>query len=127
MQMEPAGPTLLAEPIRPLKGGSAYCPTGTIVAEPFAAALGGGDGCRGDPYRAPRQGRRLASGRVPYRGSQRGSGSQFLGSRIIAICTTPPWTSAQPRGVKSSSKLVERADIWMESSKARTYDKWGTG
>ena len=22
-------------------------------------------------------------------------------------------------------KLVERADIWMESSKARTYDKWG--
>jgi crotonobetainyl-CoA:carnitine CoA-transferase CaiB-like acyl-CoA transferase len=97
---------------------------GAEIAQPFAAALGAEMGAEvihierpgsGDPYRA--SGMKI--------GARDGTavGSNWVQERRNVLCVTLDPT--RPRGRDLLMRLLERADIWMESSPAGTWDKIG--
>ena len=121
--MEPAGPKLLAEQFGPLQGVRILS-TGTIVAEPFAAALAAEMGAEVIHIERPGKGEDWRVAEFPIEAPNGDPvASSWLQDHRNMYHTTLDFSTTEGR--KIFLKLVERADIWMESSKARTYDKWG--
>ena len=115
--------TLLTEQFGPLQGVRILS-TGTIVAEPFAAEMAAEMGAEVIHIERPGNGEDWRVAEFPI---ETPSGDLVAGSWIQdhrnMYNTTLDFSTTEGGGI--FLKLVERADIWMESSKARTYDKWG--
>jgi crotonobetainyl-CoA:carnitine CoA-transferase CaiB-like acyl-CoA transferase len=116
---------LVPQPFGPLKGVRMVS-CGTDIAQPFAAALAAEMGAEVIHIEAPRRG-------DPYRGSGikvdtgEGSsvGSNWIQERRNVFCVT--LDPAPPRGSELLMQLLERAEVWMESSPPGFWDKIGLG
>ena len=116
--------SLLSEQFGPLQGVKIVS-TGTLIAQPFAAEL------------AAEMGAEVIQVERPGVGD---TGWRNIGIRLKNLNDGPPvattWVQerrnvfcvtldmSKPRGREVLLKLVSRADIWMESSKPGTYQKW---
>ena len=116
--------SLVPEAFGPLEGVRILS-TGTLIAEPFAAHLAGAFGAEViqiehpsgtcDPWR------RLDPPVVGDNGVT--AASSFVQERRNAFYITLDIST--PEGRKLFLRLVRSRDIWMESSKAGTFPKWG--
>lgn len=120
--MAPRAESLLPEQFGPLQGVRIIS-TGTIVAEPFAAALAAEMGAEVIQIERPKVGdvtRSLANG---IDGEGPTINHLWAQDRRNTFYTTLDF--ATPEGKEIFLRLVAGADIWMESSKAGTYSNWG--
>ena len=120
--MAPRAESLLPEQFGPLQGVRIIS-TGTIVAEPFAAALAAEMGAEVIQIERPKIGdvtRSLANG---IDGEGPTINHLWAQDRRNTFYTTLDF--ATPEGKDMFLRLVTGADIWMESSKAGTYSNWG--
>ena len=120
--MAPRAESLLPEQFGPLQGVRIIS-TGTIVAEPFAAALAAEMGAEVIQIERPKVGdvtRSLANG---IDGEGPTINHLWAQDRRNTFYTTLDF--ATPEGKDMFLRLVAGADIWMESSKAGTYSNWG--
>ena len=119
--MESRPESLLPEQFGPLQGVRIIS-TGTIVAEPFAAALAAEMGAEVIQIERPQIGDVTRGSGIPV-----GDGSSisplWAQDRRNTLYTTLDF--ATPEGKHIFLRLIAGADIWMESSKARSYNKWG--
>ena len=121
--MEPPDPTLLSEQFGPLQGVRILS-TGTIVAEPVAAGMAAEMGAEVIHIERPGKGEDWREAEFPIEAPNGDRiASSWIQDRRNTYYTTLDFSTTEGREI--FLKLVERADIWMESSKARTYDKWG--
>jgi len=116
---------LIPEPFGPLQGVRIVS-TGVLIAEPFAAELAAEMGAEviqvervGSGDRAWRE----FGAMLPARGGAAPVSTTWAQERRNMFCVTLDPT--KPRGRALFLKLAARAEIWMENSKARTWDKWG--
>ena len=121
--MEPRAESLLPEQFGPLQGVRILS-TGTIIAQPFAAALAAEMGAEVIQIERPGIGDVTRGLGVPL-GDGDGSpiGSLWAQDRRNTFYTTLDF--AAPQGRELFLRLIAGADIWMESSKAGTYANWG--
>src|SRR5437588_7402677 len=122
--MERPDGNLVPEPFGPLEGVRILS-TGTLIAEPFAAHLAGAFGAEViqvehpsgtcDPWR------RLDPAVQGENGAA--VASSFVQERRNAFYVTLDLST--PDGRELFLRLVRSRDIWMESSKPGTFDKWG--
>jgi len=121
--MRSTGSSLLPEQFGPLQGVRVLS-TGTIVAEPVAAGMAAEMGAEVIHIERPGRGEDWREAEFPIPGP---NGEQIASSwvqdRRNTYYTTLDFSTAE--GQEIFLKLIQRTDIWMESSKARTYDKWG--
>ena len=120
--MAPRAESLLPEQFGPLQGVRIIS-TGTIVAEPFSAALAAEMGAEVIQIERPKVGdvtRSLANG---IDGEGPTINHLWAQDRRNTFYTTLDF--ATPEGKGMFLRLVAGADIWMESSKAGTYSNWG--
>ena len=121
--MEPPKPTLVPEQFGSLQGVRILS-TGSIVAEPVAAGLAADMGAEVIHIERPGLGEDWRHAEFPIEGPNgERVASSWIQDRRNSFYTTLDFST--PEGREIFLKLAERADIWMESSKARTYDKWG--
>ena len=116
-------PTLVPEEFGPLQGVRILS-TGTIIAQPFAAALAADMGAEVIHVELPRDGdvwRKLGRP-IPVDDATTVS-TTWVQEHRNTFCVTLDLST--PQGKEMFLELVSKADIWMESSKAGTYDKWG--
>ena len=116
-------PTLVPEEFGPLQGVRILS-TGTIIAQPFAAALAADMGAEVIHVELPRDGdvwRRL--GRPLELDDGTTTSTTWVQEHRNTFCVT--LDLSVPQGKEMFLELASKADIWMESSKAGTYDKWG--
>ena len=116
-------PTLVPEEFGPLQGVRILS-TGTIIAQPFAAALAADMGAEVIHVELPRDGdvwRRL--GRPLELDDGTTTSTTWVQEHRNTFCVTLDLSA--PQGKEMFLELASKADIWMESSKAGTYDKWG--
>ena len=121
--MGPQGPSLLLEQFGPLQGVRILS-TGSIVAEPVAAGMAAEMGAEVIHIERPGGGEDWRHAEFPIEapdGEQ--VASSWVQDRRNTYYTTLDFST--PEGQKIFLDLIRRADIWMESSKGRTYDKWG--
>ena len=121
--MGPQGPSLLLEQFGPLQGVRVLS-TGTIVAEPVAAGMAAEMGAEVIHIERPGGGEDWRHAEFPIEtpdGEQ--VASSWVQDRRNTYYTTLDFSTSE--GQKIFLDLIRRTDIWMESSKARTYDKWG--
>ena len=121
--MAPRAESLLPEQFGPLQG-MRILSTGTIVAEPFAAALAAEMGAEVIQIERPGVGDVTRSLTISAgdNGKSRMNGL-WLQDRRNTFYTTLDFTV--PEGKEMFLRLIAEVDIWMESSKAGTYDNWG--
>ncbi len=121
--MERRAESLLPEQFGPLQGVRILS-TGTIIAQPFAAALAAEMGAEVIQIERPGLGDVTRGLGVPI-GHVDGSpiGSLWAQERRNSFHTTLDF--AAPEGRDLFLRLIAGADIWMESSKAGTYAQWG--
>lgn len=116
---------LIREPFGPLQGVKILS-SGTLIAEPFAAELAAEMGAEVIHIERTKTGDRAWREFGPMLPAQDGlapvSTTWAQERRNIFCITLDPTT---PRGWEIFLKLAARAEIWMENSKARTWDKWG--
>ena len=121
--MGPSEPKLLTEQFGPLQGVRILS-TGTIVAEPFAAEMAAEMGAEVIHIERPGNGEDWRVAEFPIETPNGDlAASSWIQDHRNMYNTTLDFSTTEGRDI--FLKLVERADIWMESSKARTYDKWG--
>ena len=98
--------------------------TGTIIAQPFAAALAADMGAEVIHVELPRDGDvwRKLGWPIPVDDDTTIS-TTWVQEHRNTFCVTLDLSA--PQGKAMFLELVSKADIWMESSKAGTYDKWG--
>ena len=121
--MGPQGPSLLMEQFGPLQGVRVLS-TGSIVAEPVAAGMAAEMGAEVIHIERPGGGEDWRHAEFPIEspdGEQ--VASSWVQDRRNTYYTTLDFST--PEGQKIFLNLIRRTDIWMESSKAHTYDKWG--
>ena len=121
--MAPQGPSLLLEQFGPLQGVRVLS-TGSIVAEPVAAGMAAEMGAEVIHIERPGGGEDWRHAEFPIEapdGEQ--VASSWVQDRRNTYYTTLDFST--PEGQEIFLNLIRRTDIWMESSKARTYDKWG--
>ncbi len=121
--MESRPESLLPEQFGPLQGVRIIS-TGTIVAEPFAAALAAEMGAEVIQIERPRIGD-VTRTLVPRVGEIDGSqvGALWAQDRRNTFHITLDFSV--PEGKDLFLRLIVGADIWMESSKAGSYSQWG--
>src|SRR5438105_5598004 len=99
--------------------------TGTLIAQPFAAELAAEQGAEVIQIERPGIGdvgwRRIGISLKSVEGGPPVSTS-FIQERRNVFCVTLDFS--KPQGREIFLKLIERADIWMESSKPGTYPAW---
>ena len=120
--MPPRAESLLPEQFGPLQGVRILS-TGTIVAQPFAAALAAEMGAEVIQIERPNVGdvtRSLANGAD---GEGPTINHLWAQDRRNTFYTTLDF--ATPEGKGMFLRLIEGVDIWMESSKAGTWSNWG--
>ena len=117
-------PSLVPEQFGPLQGVRILS-TGTIVAQPFAASLAADMGAEVIHVERPKEGDIWRLGRpIPLPGEDGGTASTtWVQEHRNTFCVTLDMSTAE--GKDLFLQLVSHADIWMESSKAGTYDRWG--
>ncbi|MGH7934002.1 MAG: CaiB/BaiF CoA transferase family protein [Candidatus Binataceae bacterium] len=117
--------SLIPEPFGPLQGVRIVS-TGTLIAQPFGAALAAEMGAEVIQVERPGKGdigwRTLG---IQLDGTDGGPGvaSSWLQERRNMFCVTLDFS--KPQGRDLFLKLAATCDIWMESSKPGTYPKWG--
>ena len=115
--------SLLPDQFGPLQGVRILS-TGTIVAQPYAAALAAEMGAEVIQIERPVVGD-VTRGIGVH--NEDGTGlhlnSLWLQDRRNTFSVTLDFSS--PKGRALFLQLIPNVDIWMESSKAGTYDKWG--
>ena len=117
--------TLVPEAFGPLQGVKIVS-TGTLIAQPFAAELAAEMGA--EVIQVERPGSGDAAWRsIGIRFDTKNGGdpvaTTFVQERRNVFCVTLDFT--KPRSKELFLKLAARADIWMESSKAGSYTRWG--
>ena len=118
-------PSLVPEQFGPLQGVRILS-TGTIVAQPFAASLAADMGAEVIHVERPKEGDiwRQLGRPIPLPGEDGGTASTtWVQEHRNTFCVTLDMSTAE--GKDLFLQLVSHADIWMESSKAETYDRWG--
>ena len=115
--------SLLPEQFGPLQGVRILS-TGTIIAQPFAAALAAEMGAEVVQIERPEIGdiTRETGYRIEGHGGTSTS-TLWAQDRRNTFYTTLDFTA--PEGRELFLRLIAGVDIWMESSKAGTYAKWG--
>ena len=116
---------LVPEKFGPLQGVKIVS-TGTLIAQPFAAALAAEMGAEVIQIERPGPGDvgwRNIGIRIPGKDGKSAVATTWIQERRNVFCVT--LDLSKPRGRELFIKLVARADIWMESSKPGTYQKWG--
>lgn len=120
-----ADKTLVPESFGPLQGVRIVS-SGTLIAQPFAAELAAEMGAEVIQMERP------VTGDVGYRQlgvklKSRDGGTQaatnWIQERRNVFCVTLDFS--KPRARDIFLRLIDRAEIWMESSKAGTYPGWG--
>ncbi len=116
--------TLVPEQFGPLQGVRILS-TGSVIAQPFAACLAAQMGAEVIQVENPRveDTWRTIGLKVPSKDGSREVGTSWLQERRNQFNVT--LDMGVPTGREMFLKLAERADIWMESSKPGTYDRWG--
>jgi crotonobetainyl-CoA:carnitine CoA-transferase CaiB-like acyl-CoA transferase len=116
--------TLVPEQFGPLQGVRILS-TGSVIAQPFAAALAAQWGAEviqvENPYVEDTW--RNVGLRVPSADGAREVGTSWLAERRNEFNIT--LDMANPEDKERFLKLAARADIWMESSRPGAYDRWG--
>ncbi len=116
---------LVPENFGPLQGVKIVS-TGTLIAQPFAAELAAEMGAEVIQIERPGPGDvgwRNIGIRLPSKDGKSAVATTWIQERRNVFCVT--LDLSKPRGRELFIKLVARADIWMESSKPGTYQKWG--
>lgn len=117
--------TLLPEAFGPLQGVKIIS-SGTLIAQPFGAALAAQMGAEVIQIERPGVGDvgwRTIGIRLKTRDGKGEIATNWVQERRNVFCISLDFS--KPRGRDLFLRLAERADIWMESSKAGTYPKWG--
>jgi crotonobetainyl-CoA:carnitine CoA-transferase CaiB-like acyl-CoA transferase len=118
------GKSLMPEPFGPLQGVRIVS-TGTLIAQPFAAALAAEMGAEVIQVERPGVGDvgwRTLGIRLPARAGAPPVATNWIQERRNVFCVTLDF--AQPRGRDLFLRLAAMSDIWMESSKPGTYSRW---
>jgi len=116
---------LVPEKFGPLQGVKIVS-TGTLIAQPFAAELAAEMGAEVIQIERPGRGDvgwRNIGIKLPGKDGKSAVATTWIQERRNVFCVT--LDLCIPRGRELLMKLVARADIWMESSKPGTYQKWG--
>ncbi len=116
--------TLVPEKFGPLQGVRVLS-TGSVIAQPFAAALAAQMGAEVIQVENPNvedMWRGLGL-KLPTNNASKEVSTSFLAERRNEFNVT--LDMGQPGGKEIFLSLAERADIWMESSKPGAYDRWG--
>ena len=114
---------LLPEQFGPLQGVRILS-TGTIIAQPFAATLAAEMGAEVVQIERPGVGDILRSLGLPLENPDGPAvGTMWVQDRRNTFFATLDFSV--PEGRDLFLRMVAGADIWMESSKASTYTKWG--
>jgi len=119
-----ADKTLMPEGFGPLQGVRIVS-SGTVIAQPFAATLAAEMGAEVIQIERPEVGDtvwRTIGIRLKTRDGSPPVSTNWIQERRNMFCVT--LDLSKPRGREIFLRLVERAEIWMESSKAGTYRKW---
>src|SRR3972149_4338643 len=119
-----ADKTLMPEGFGPLQGVRIVS-SGTVIAQPFAATLAAEMGAEVIQIERPEVGDtvwRTIGIRLKTRDGSPPVSTNWIQERRNMFCV--PLDLSKPRGREIFLRLVERAEIWMESSKAGTYRKW---
>lgn len=116
--------TLVPEQFGPLQGVRVLS-TGSVIAQPFAAVLAAQYGAEVIQVENPHvedtwRGVGLS---LPSKDGQRKVSASFLAERRNQFHLTLDMST--PDGKEAFLKLIERADLWMESSKPGSYKGWG--
>lgn len=123
--MESRPPSLMPEQFGPLQGVRILS-TGSLIAQPFAAALAAGMGAEVIQVERPGEGdaawRHLGI-QLPTKDGTGKVATTWLQERRNEFYVTLDF--GRPEGRELFLKLVRACDIWMESSKPGTYAKWG--
>ena len=118
-------PSLVPEAFGPLQG-MRIVSTGTLIAEPFAAALAAEMGAEVIQVERPGDGdaawRHLGM-QLPAKDGSGMVSTSWIQERRNSFYVT--LDLALPAGKKTFLSLVEQADVWMESSKPGSYAKFG--
>jgi crotonobetainyl-CoA:carnitine CoA-transferase CaiB-like acyl-CoA transferase len=120
-----AGQELIREPFGPLQGVKILS-SGVLIAEPFAAELAaemGAEVIHIERTKTGDRGWRQFGPMLPAREGSAPVSTVWAQERRNMFCVTLDPTTSQGREI--FLKLAARAEIWMENSKARTWDKWG--
>lgn len=120
-----ADKTPVPEAFGPLQGVKIVS-TGTLIAQPFAAALAAEMGAEVIQVERPGVGDvgwRTIGVRLKTRDGSPPVATSWIQERRNVFCVT--LDLSKPRGCELFLRLAARADIWMESSKPGTYSKWG--
>ena len=116
--------TLVPEQFGPLQGVRILS-TGSVIAQPFAAAVAaqmGAEVIQVENARVEDAWRAIGL-KLPTTDGSATVGTSWLAERRNEFNVTLDMST--PDGKELFLKLAERADIWMESSKPGTYTKWG--
>lgn len=116
--------TLVPEQFGPLQGVRVLS-TGSVIAQPFAAALAAQWGAEVIQVENPHveDTWRTIGLKVPSADGTKQIGTSWLAERRNEFNVTLDMSTSQ--GYARFLKLAARADIWMESSRPGTYEKWG--
>lgn len=116
--------TLVPEQFGPLQGVRILS-TGSVIAQPFAAALAAQWGAEVIQVENPHveDTWRTIGLKVRSADGSREVGTSWLAERRNEFNVTLDMST--PEGCEKFLKLAARADIWMESSRPGTYDRWG--
>ncbi len=116
---------LVTEKFGPLQGVKIVS-TGTLIAQPFAAELAAEMGAEVIQIERPGIGDvgwRNIGIRLKTKDGKSDVATTWIQERRNVFCVS--LNVSKPRGREIFLKLIARADIWMESSKPGTYQKWG--
>lgn len=123
--MESRPPSLMPEQFGPLQGVRILS-TGSLIAQPFAAALAAEMGAEVIQVERPVEGdaawRHLGI-QLPTKDGKGKVATTWIQERRNEFCITLDFSRSEGREL--FLRLIEVCDIWMESSKPGTYTKWG--
>jgi len=115
---------LVTEKFGPLQGVKIVS-TGTLIAQPFAAELAAEMGAEVIQIERPGPGDigwRNIGIRLKTKDGNSAVATTWIQERRNVFCVS--LDLSKPRGREVFVKLIARADMWMESSKPGTYQKW---
>jgi crotonobetainyl-CoA:carnitine CoA-transferase CaiB-like acyl-CoA transferase len=118
------GKSLIPEQFGPLQGVRVVS-TGTLIAQPFAAALAAEMGAEVIQIERPGIGDvgwRTLGIQLPNRAGGAPVATNWIQERRNVFCVTLDFS--QERGRELFLKIAAASDIWMESSKPGTYARW---